>query len=113
MTRLDPASASAAARKLTGVGNALDTAWAEVKAEIMRINGTTPWGKDEAGEGFDKNYSKGNSPDSPALKALELGDQMVAKMKELGPLVQEAIKGTVSSDEFTAKLFKDAGGKKA
>ena len=111
MTRLDPASASAAARKLTGVGIALDTAWAEVKAEITRLNGAAPWGKDEAGEGFDKNYSKSNSEDSPALKALKAGDELVAKMKALGPLVQQAINGTVSSDEFTATLFKDPGKK--
>lgn len=113
MTRLDPASASAAAKKLTGVGNALDTAWSEVKAEITRLNGTAPWGKDEAGEGFDKNYSKGNSEDSPARQALKAGDELVAKMKELGPLVQQAINGTVDSDEFTAKLFNDKGGSKA
>jgi len=112
MTRLDPDSATAAARKLTGVGIALNTAWAEARAEIERINGIAPWGKDEAGEAFDKNYSQGNSDAGAAKQALKAGDELVTKMKELGPLVQSAIDGTVSSDEFTGKLFK-SGGKSA
>jgi len=109
MTRLDPQSASAAAKKLTGVGIALDTAWSEVKAEIRRINGLEPWGKDDAGKGFDENYSKGNSEAGPASQALKAGDEVVDRMKKLGPLVQSAIDGTVSSDEFTRKLFKGKG----
>ena|SRR5215211_2215006 len=115
MTRLDPASASAAARKLTGVGIALETAWKEARAEITRFNGAkpTPWGDDDAGKAFDENYSNGGSDESPANQALKVGDELVAKMKELGPLVQQAINGTVDSDEFTAKLFKDKGGSKA
>ncbi len=110
MTRLDPESATAAARKLTGVGIALDTAWKEVRAEIDRLNGAQPWGKDDAGKAFDENYSKGNSDAGPAKQALKAGDELVAKMKELGPLVQSAINGTVSSDEFTGKLFKPGSG---
>ncbi len=113
MTRLDPESASEAARKLTGVGMALETAWKEARAEIARLNGAQPWGTDDPGKAFDDNYSKGNSDESPAKQALKAGDELVAKVKELGPLVQQAIGGTIAADEFTAKLFKSAGGSKA
>jgi hypothetical protein len=113
MTRLDPESASEAARKLTGVGMALETAWKEARAEITRLNGAQPWGTDDPGKAFDDNYSKGSSDESPAKLALKAGDELVAKVKELGPLVQQAIGGTIAADEFTAKLFKKAGGSKA
>jgi hypothetical protein len=107
--RLDHESASAGVRRLTGISNGLTSTWASIRAEIAGINAGTPWGDDEAGKNFDKDYSKGNSPEGTAAKALDAGDKLVARMKELGPAVQSSVDGTISADELAAKLFKKDG----
>jgi hypothetical protein len=112
--RLDKESARLAAQRLTRAGTRAAAAWARMKAQIEGIHGRKPWGNDEPGKEFDKNYTKGGA-EGPAPKALEAGDKLIvgdAKavgLKGVGPIVQSAIEGTISADELTAKLFKSGG----
>jgi hypothetical protein len=109
-TRVDVASAHIAAKRLTALANGLAQSWAASRTQISGLHAQRPWGNDEPGQEFDKNYSKGLSPDSPAAKALEVGDGLVTRLQKLGPLVRSAVDGVVTADELSAELIKQGPG---
>jgi len=99
-TRIDDtATAGQAAAELTAVGESLAAAWNSAKAQIEGLNTPATWGADKAGRNFEANYLK------DAQSLLERGTEQVATMVVLGPTVQEALAGTVSADDMSARLF--------
>ncbi|MTK04952.1 hypothetical protein [Micromonospora sp. CP22] len=101
-TFVKPDAALEGANELGAAGAQLASAWSNVGAAINTLNGGKPWGDDEPGNEFNKNYLGG---DQPAQQVLDLLADLVPLVEVLGPTVKGAVEGTVDTDEMVKTLF--------
>lgn len=109
-TFVNPDSALSGARQLHVSVNNLATKWATLSATIHKLNESKPWGTDEVGNEFNKNYLKDGSDDAPANSVVTAGGKIVERMQFLGMDVADAVHGTVDLDDLIGKWF---GGNKS
>ncbi|QOC89822.1 hypothetical protein [Micromonospora craniellae] len=102
-TFVRPDAALDGADQLSAAGAALATRFRNAAARIETLNGGRPWGDDEAGNEFNKNYLGGES--QPAQKVLDMGHGLVPVVDLLGPTVKGAVEGSVDVDDMTRTLF--------
>lgn len=105
-TYLDPGAVIDGARRLTAAGDTLAATWQSVVARIEALHGDTPWGTDEPGTEFNKNYLAGDEP--PATATLTAGGTLVERLASLGPSIREGAEGTVQADEVVASWYNQA-----
>lgn len=101
-TFVDPDGARDGARQLDAAGAALARGWAEHAAIISTLNAASPWGTDDYGKEFNKNYLEG---EAPAADVLEGGQVIVGRVQVLGAIALAALAGTVAVDEAVAESF--------
>jgi hypothetical protein len=102
-TAVNPTQALSGASQLTRVGDTMLTKWHTLRARIDGLNTDQPWGNDEPGKNFNKNYLDGDNP--PARSVLEGGESMVVAVSKLGEQITECVQGTVDLDDLTAQWF--------
>ena len=102
-TFVKPDAALEGANSLGAAGARLAMSWRNLAGTIETLNGARPWGDDEPGNEFNKNYLGGEN--QPAQKVLEMGNDLVPVVELLGPTVKGAVEGTVDVDEMTRALF--------
>lgn len=107
-TFLDPAGARKGARTLTTAADTLAAAWSSTESQVNGLHGGTPWGDDEAGEEFNKNYLEGGDK-APAAVALAAARDLVKRLQQLGPDINDCVDGTVDADDVTASWFRGPG----
>ncbi|MEV6931454.1 hypothetical protein AB0M46_44155 [Dactylosporangium sp. NPDC051485] len=103
-TVVNPTEALSAASQMTTVGDSMLAKWRGLRARIDELNASQPWGNDDPGKNFNKNYLEGEHP--PATSVLEGGESMVIAVSKLGDQVREGVQGTVDLDDLTAEWFK-------
>jgi hypothetical protein len=108
-TFLDPTGARGGAAKLTTAAETLASAWATTKSQIEGLHGSSPWGTDEAGVEFNKHYLDGGDK-APAAATLAAAEELITRLRQLGPDIKEAVEGTVDADELVASWFRAPGG---
>lgn len=101
-TFVQPDAALAGADDLGVAGATLASRWRRLASTITTLNGGSPWGTDEPGREFNKNYLDG---EKPAEAVLNLGNQVVPVVEQMGPAVRGAVEGTVDTDDMTRMLF--------
>ncbi|WP_432835355.1 hypothetical protein [Dactylosporangium sp. CA-092794] len=102
-TAVNPTEALSAAGQLTTVGDSMLAKWRTLRGRIDDLNGSQPWGNDDPGKNFNKNYLEGDNP--PAKSVLEGGESMVVAVSKLGEQVREGVQGTVDLDDLTGEWF--------
>ncbi|GIJ35699.1 hypothetical protein ACN26Z_00925 [Verrucosispora sp. WMMD703] len=104
-TFVKPDAALEGANELGAAGARLAAAWSNVAATINTLNAArpSPWGDDEPGNEFNKNYLGGD--DQPAQRVLDLAADLVPLVEVLGPTVKGAVEGTVDTDDMVKTLF--------
>ncbi|WP_433215099.1 hypothetical protein ACQP00_05235 [Dactylosporangium sp. CS-047395] len=103
-TAVSPAQALTAASQLTDLGETMLEQWRTVRARIEQLNAARPWGDDEPGRTFNRNYAEGEHP--PCTSVLDAGQSMVLALARLGEQVREGVQGVVDLDDLTAAWFK-------
>ncbi|WP_432985977.1 hypothetical protein [Dactylosporangium sp. CA-233914] len=103
-TAVNPTEALSGASQMTNVGDTMLTKWRTLRARIDELNVSKPWGDDDPGKNFNKNYLEGDNP--PATSVLEGGESMVIAVSKLGEQVREGVQGVVDIDDLTAEWFK-------
>jgi hypothetical protein len=107
-TFLDPTGARKGARALTTAADALASVWTTTQSQVSGLHGGTPWGDDEAGTEFNKNYLQGGDK-APATVALTAAQDLVRRLQQLGPDISDCVDGTVDADDVTASWFGGSG----
>ncbi|NGM15732.1 hypothetical protein O3597_26755 [Verrucosispora sp. WMMA2044] len=102
-TFVKPDAALEGANELGAAGARLAMTWQNLAATIGTLNGGRPWGDDEPGNEFNKNYLGGD--DQPAQRVLDLTADLVPLVEVLGPTVKGAVEGTVDTDDMVKTLF--------
>jgi hypothetical protein len=103
-TAVNPTQALSGAGQLTTIGDSMLKKWRTLRARIDELNGSQPWGNDEPGKNFNKNYLDGANP--PCKSVLEGGESMVIAVSKLGEQIREGVQGVVDIDDLTAEWFK-------
>jgi hypothetical protein len=103
-TSVNPQQALDGAGQLAVHGDALESRWHTLRARIDSLNAMQPWGNDEPGKQFNKNYLAGEHP--PATSVLDAGQSMVIAVAKLCKQVREGVEGTASLDDLTAAWFR-------
>jgi hypothetical protein len=103
-TAVDPTAALTGAGQLTTVGDQLLSKWRTLRKRIEDLNARRPWGNDDVGKQFNKNYLQ-DGDKSPAHNILEVGESLVVAVSKLGPQITEGVKGTEDLDDLTAQWF--------
>lgn len=93
-----------AAGKLTIAGQTLSSRFSQLSATIEGLNNSQPWGDDQPGKEFNKNYLEGGD-EAPARTTLVAGKNLVERVGQLGPDVKSAVDGTVELDDLVKKWF--------
>lgn len=97
-TRIDSTSAISGAGRLTRVATDFDTAWAEVRDRIATLHGRFPWGHDEVGQEFQKNYLPGDETTGASGVMTNLSD-LAQALLSLGPEIIRAVSSSVEADD--------------
>ena len=108
-TFVNPDGASSGASQLTSAADNLARRFKQLSGTIDGMNTGKPWGDDEPGKTFFKEYLESGAESSAAV-TLDAGHKLVETMAELGPGVKSAVEGTVEVDDLFKKWFD--GGKK-
>src|SRR4051794_12380674 len=103
-TFLDPDAAANGAARLTAAGESLHNKFATLAARVHGPNDAHPWGDDQPGQAFHKEYLAGGD-EAPAKVVLEAGKGLVDRVALLGPQVKSAVEGTVEVDDLVKKWF--------
>ena len=93
-----------AAGKLAIAGQSLANRFTQLSATIEGLNNGQPWGNDQPGTEFNKNYLEGGD-EAPARTTLTAGKNLVERVSQLGPDVKSAVDGTVEIDDLVKKWF--------
>ena len=101
-TFLDPAATATGAMALTSTGESLSSRFTQLSAKIETLHGAAPWGHDDPGKSFNKDYLDG---EAPAKLTLEGSKNLVERVRQLGPDVRSAVEGTVEMDDLVGKWF--------
>ncbi|GAA0726702.1 hypothetical protein Drose_12175 [Dactylosporangium roseum] len=102
-TAVNPTQALNGAAQLTRVGDSMLSRWHGLRARIDALNGDQPWGDDEPGKQFNKNYLEGSH--LPATNVLDSGESMVVALSKVGEQVKEGVEGTADLDDLIATWF--------
>lgn len=105
-TFVNPSGAKSGAAEFTSTAESMYSTWSQAASTIRALNGDQPWGHDDPGKEFNKNYLAG---EGFANQALDGGDAVMKKLREIGPGVTSAVDGTVEVDDVIAKWFKQDG----
>jgi hypothetical protein len=103
-TFIRPAAVSDGAARLAAAGESLSSRFGQLSAKITGLNNGSPWGDDQPGKEFNKNYLEGGA-EAPALTTLDAGKNLVERMSQLGPDVKSAVEGTVEIDDLVKQWF--------
>jgi len=103
-TAVNPTEALTGAAQMHAAGETMLKRWRTLRARIEHLNASQPWGDDEPGKNFNKNYMEGAVP--PCTSVLEGGESMVIAVSKLGDQVHEGVQGVVDIDDLTAQWFK-------
>lgn len=103
-TFVHPEAASDGAGKLATAGESLASRFTQLSAKIKGLNDSKPWGNDQPGTEFNKNYLEGGA-EAPATTTLDAGKNLVERVSQLGPDVKEAVEGTAEIDDLVKKWF--------
>ncbi len=103
-TAVDPQAALGGASQLTAAGDRLLSRWQSLRAKIDELNHGAPWGKDEVGRQFNKNYLEGGEQ-APATNVLNVGESLVKSLATAGPVVTGCVQGTIDVDDLTKLWF--------
>ncbi|GAA3457885.1 hypothetical protein [Dactylosporangium matsuzakiense] len=103
-TAVNPTQALSGAAQMSSTGDAMLKRWRALRARIDHLNASQPWGNDEPGRNFNKNYLEGDNP--PCTSVLEGGESMVIAVSKLGEQIREGVQGVVDVDDLTAQWFK-------
>jgi hypothetical protein len=95
-------AALTSAKTLTLAGDHLWTKWIDLLGKISDANGRRPWGDDDPGKEFNKNYLGGQAPAKQVLDGLM---KIMPRYYGLGQDVTDAVNQTVDTDELIAKWF--------
>ena len=71
--------------------------------EIQRLNAAQPWGRDTAGAAFHSAYMQGGGPDT----VMKRGEELVAKVVELGPTVRRSAENARGMDAERAREVRE------
>ncbi|MEV7803916.1 hypothetical protein AB0O28_13290 [Microbispora sp. NPDC088329] len=71
--------------------------------EIRRLNAAEPWGRDTAGAAFHSAYTQGDGPDA----LMHRGEELAAKVVELGPAVRRGAENARGMDEERAREVRE------
>lgn len=102
-TIVNPSATRGGAGALAAAGDTLAGRWTTLSSTINSLNSAKPWGTDQAGEEFNKNYLAGDEP--PATLTLDAGKKLVERMQQLGPDIAGAVDGTVDVDDMVDGWF--------
>ncbi|MDG4794489.1 hypothetical protein [Micromonospora sp. WMMD1082] len=102
-TFVKPDAALEGANSLGAAGSRLAMNWQNLSATIETLNGEKPWGDDEPGNEFNKDYLGGD--DQPATLVLGMAADLVPLVEVLGPTVKGAVEGSVDVDDMVKTLF--------
>ncbi|ASW57110.1 hypothetical protein [Plantactinospora sp. KBS50] len=105
-TFVHPVAARNAASNLNTAGQQLAGRWAQLVGRIDELNGAKPWGTDQPGTEFNKNYLDDKAP---AKNVLTDGKELVDRFQGLGVDVASAVDGTVDTDDLISKWFPEQG----
>jgi hypothetical protein len=89
-----------AASRLGQISDEFGTAWSGVRSRIEALHGETPWGTDEVGNEFVKNYLPGGE-EAGAQGVLTGTNNLSQTLSQVGPSVTDAVNGTVQTDTET------------
>jgi len=112
-TFLRPKQAANAAGQLTSIADELER---KLQASAARINaihakGTQVWGDDEPGDVFVKNYNRGGN--GAASAALDAAKRYTDVLTDVGPMVTQAVDGSVDVDQAVGEAIKKLTGQQA
>lgn len=105
-TFLRPKEAAEAARQLTTIADELEQ---KLNASVGRIKaihakGSQVWGDDEPGQKFLESYDNGGG--GAATNTLDAATRYTDVLTDVGPLVSEAVAGTVDVDQALGDAIK-------
>lgn len=99
---LNPDAVKKGASNLGSAADALSQAWKTFSSTTTSLHASNPWGDDEPGEQFNKQYMAG---EAVATKVIDATGEMVGTARRLGPQVGFCVDGTVDADDFVANMF--------
>lgn len=94
---IDPQGVSNGISQFQATADGLQTTWDAAVAKINAMNGAAPWGTDDAGSGFVKQWTTDKGDQYAAGGAATVTD-----LTELAGLVQKAVQASLASDEQQA-----------
>lgn len=111
-TFVDPDGAAKGAVSLSHAGESMQSRVSGALSKIQGFNEAKPWGTDDPGKEFNKNYLEAGEDggDGIATSTLDVGKQLVDQVHQLGPDVTKLLAGTVEMDEMIAKWFPKTDG---
>jgi hypothetical protein len=105
-TFVHPEGASDGATKLTVASEGLYSKFSRLSSKISGLNESSPWGTDQPGKEFNKNYLESSGDGgAPAATTLDAGKNLIDRVRQLGPDVHDAVAGTVEIDDLVKKWF--------
>ncbi len=84
----------------------LEGIFRQLVGKIDGLNNAKPWGTDQPGDEFNKNYL---GDKAPAKTVLTEGKKAIDKLHGLGTDVASAVEGTVDTDDLISKWFPKQG----
>jgi hypothetical protein len=97
-TRVDSTAAISGASRLARVATDFETAWAEVRDRIAELHSLAPWGTDEVGQEFRRNYLPDDQTAGASGVMTNLSD-LADALLSLGPEIIRAVSSSVEADE--------------
>lgn len=92
------------AKQLWLSGEDIHTVFTSAASTIEALNAAAPWGTDDPGKEFNKNYLDGGD-EAPATMTLKAGRSVIDQARTLGPSIGMAIDGSVDVDELVDTWF--------
>lgn len=105
-TFISPEAAMDGGARLMITGTNFETRWNAIKARIVTLNDGKPWGNDEVGQEFVKVYQPAPDAEGGAGAVISGISDLAAVLKEIGPSVIHAVKGSLQTDDETGQGMK-------
>lgn len=104
-TRINTAAVLSGASRLTRIATDFDTAWADIRDRIAALHAAAPWGTDEVGQEFRRNYLPDDATTGASGVTTSLTD-LSSALLALGPEITRAVSGSVETDEEIGRAFR-------
>src|SRR5689334_10548521 len=101
-THVVPENALKGATNLTTSAENMVNRAKGIMGNIISLHGGRPWGSDDAGEEFNKNYLAG---EAPAAHTIDGAAQLLQTLNTCGPTIHACVSNTMSLDEAIATWF--------